>query len=475
VDLSAASLSNIQKIEANSSSLALTQAQYDTYKLNLTGSAGLVLKLTDAGAADVTSLPSAFVGIRGTSGNDTLSGGAGADVLVGDAGDDSISGGAGNDRLAAGSGTDTLRGGSGDDWLTDLPGLGGGVVDGGDGFDTFIADVDNPIIDGLVFVDVERLTSESGSIKVAPDQDYAGLELFEISSIELTRAGRFEFGSLPSGWSGVLIASEGNDTLIGRAGDDAIDGGAGYNVVEYAGSEYDYIVTRLGDGAVQVRAIAGTPYEADGTDVLRNIQLIKFTDGATERILDDVANVQAATNVVVDFGEAKRGTIFRGDADWYQVTGGAANEAVHIVFTGSSAVLSTDGGLSFGNSGDWPDQIRATTLDASGALAIKVSSTTLGLNSVAPYSFTVLRDEIGTAGDDEITAGSTAEYIEGLGGNDRLVGSARSDYLSGGAGNDTLEGGSGDDTLIGGDGQNDKDIAVFSGSSRTKAPLRLIM
>ena len=53
--------------------------------------------------------------INGTTGNDTLLGGAGADQLSGGAGNDSLSGGAGNDLLLAGTGTDTMTGGLGAD------------------------------------------------------------------------------------------------------------------------------------------------------------------------------------------------------------------------------------------------------------------------------------------------------------------------------------------------------------------------
>lgn len=48
-----------------------------------------------------------------------------------------------------------------------------------------------------------------------------------------------------------------------------------------------------------MRAITGALYAMDGTDTLRNIQVIRFTDGASERVLDDVANVQASTNLAV--------------------------------------------------------------------------------------------------------------------------------------------------------------------------------
>ena len=105
----------------------------------------------------------------------------------------------------------------------------------------------------------------------------------------------------------VITGTSGNDTLLGGAGNDTLDGGAGVNVATYAGSEYDYIVSRQSDGTATVRAITGTPYEADGTDTLRNIQVIRFTDGASERVLDDVANVQASTNLAVALGQEVSG------------------------------------------------------------------------------------------------------------------------------------------------------------------------
>ncbi len=55
--------------------------------------------------------------IDGQAGNDILSGGGQADVLHGGPGNDTLDGGDGNDILIGGSGVDTLRGGNGDDTL----------------------------------------------------------------------------------------------------------------------------------------------------------------------------------------------------------------------------------------------------------------------------------------------------------------------------------------------------------------------
>lgn len=254
-----------------------------------------------------------------------------------------------------------------------------------------------------------------------------------------------------------------DDTLQGGGGNDTLNGGAGFNVAQYAGSEYDYIVSRQADGSVTVRAITGTPYESDGTDTLVNVQRILFLDGGTERILDDFANLKASSNISVSMGQEVRGQIFLGDQDWFRVTGGVAGQAVHIVFVDSSSSTWSAGGVSLNGGSNWPDYQATAVLDANGGLDVSVTNGSMVLNSVGNYRFTVMRDLLGTAASETLSAGSDAEYLDGLAGDDSVVGSVRSDYLVGGVGNDTLVGDLGNDTLVGGDGANDKDVALFSG------------
>ena len=64
--------------------------------------------------------------MSGTSGNDTLFGGANDDVLNGESGDDELYGDDGNDLLQGNNGNDTLQGGSGID-----------ILEGGGGADRF--------------------------------------------------------------------------------------------------------------------------------------------------------------------------------------------------------------------------------------------------------------------------------------------------------------------------------------------------
>ncbi len=70
---------------------------------------------------------------------------------------------------------------------------------------------------------------------------------------------------------------------------------------------------------------------------------------------------------------------------------------------------------------------------------------------------------VGGPGDDTITGGDDADYLEseggidtffGMGGNDRIFGGDEGDVLDGGDGDDMLYGEGGDDTLLGGEGDD---------------------
>jgi Ca2+-binding RTX toxin-like protein len=74
--------------------------------------------------------------IDGDDGHDTLNGGAGDDRIEGDDGHDRIDGGNGNDRLEGDDGRDTILGGAGNDWIEG--GDDDDTLTGGKGSDTFV-------------------------------------------------------------------------------------------------------------------------------------------------------------------------------------------------------------------------------------------------------------------------------------------------------------------------------------------------
>lgn len=72
----------------------------------------------------------------------------------------------------------------------------------------------------------------------------------------------------------------------------------------------------------------------------------------------------------------------------------------------------------------------------------------------------------GLGGDDQILGTPFADLLAGGAGNDRLIGKAGNDRVLGGSGNDTLEGGDGEDALLGSAGED-----IFDGGAESDAVL----
>jgi len=111
---------------SNVDSSTLTSANFGGYDPH---SAAIVSVVTTGTSGDDT--------IWGGAGNDQLAGNDGQDVIVGGFGNDTISGGNGDDTIEGGYGDDVLTGGAGNDLVRDLHG-GNDSLSGGDGNDTII-------------------------------------------------------------------------------------------------------------------------------------------------------------------------------------------------------------------------------------------------------------------------------------------------------------------------------------------------
>jgi Bacterial Ig domain/Bacterial cadherin-like domain/RTX calcium-binding nonapeptide repeat (4 copies) len=148
--------------------------------------------------------------IRGTSGNDVLTGGSRNDNLFGKNGHDTLVGGYGNDRLHGDNGNDTLHGGEGHDTLVGGYGNdklygdnGNDTLHGGEGHDTLLGGAGS-----------DRLYGDRGN-----DRLYGG------------------------NGNDTLHGGEGHDTLLGGAGSDRLYGDRGndrliYNLAENQGQGY---------------------------------------------------------------------------------------------------------------------------------------------------------------------------------------------------------------------------------------------
>ena len=154
-------------------------------------------------------VPSSPCTIRGTSGNDTLTGTSRSDVICGFGGNDTLVGGDGNDLLFGGSGNDSISGGGGADiagggWGNDTINGGAGldILRGGSGDDTLNGDAGNDLLEG---------TGGADTLNGGADAD------------------------LLTGGTGVdkLSGADGNDHLDVKDGapNDLADGGAGRDTV----------------------------------------------------------------------------------------------------------------------------------------------------------------------------------------------------------------------------------------------------
>lgn len=192
--------------------------------------------------ADRLTGSSAAQSLDGGAGNDTVSAAGGNDTLDGGAGNDTIQGGDGNDSLGAGLGNDAMQGGNGNDIL-----VGARVVHttlSYDATDNFIVEFYNSLkddgrdtLDGGAGIDTLKIPSayyssfQGGPQALFGSQiDLAAGTLKVLSDVTVDRLVSIEN----------VIATDGNDTVRGNAGANAIDVGNGVNIA-YGGDGNDTI------------------------------------------------------------------------------------------------------------------------------------------------------------------------------------------------------------------------------------------
>ena len=198
--------------------------------------------------------------------DDDLRGNSGRNKLFGDGGDDELYGRHGNDELWGGQGNDILDGGPGADRL-----------EGGSGRDTA------KYTSGSVFVDLANPGRNRG--EAAGDR---------YSSIEDVLAGDGNDTLLGNGGGNALKGDDGhdglfgqggNDTLMGGSGNDTLLGAAGVDTV-WGGSGSDRFVFRKGSGHDR---IADFENNRDRIEIDRS--LARSVDAALDRAVQDGSDV----------------------------------------------------------------------------------------------------------------------------------------------------------------------------------------
>jgi Ca2+-binding RTX toxin-like protein len=261
----------------------------------------------------------------------------------------------------------------------------------------------------------------------------------------------------------VLYGGAGNDTLLGRGGADILFGGAGSdaltggsgNDLAFGEAGDDVLVWNPGDGSDLNDGGAGrdeTRFNGNDADEIFAIA----ANGPRARLTRDVGGI------VMDLNGIEVVTV--------NALGGADTVTVNdLSGTGVTDVNLNLFGAGGGGLAGVPDGKTDTVIVAgtAGDDSIFVAGSTftqvLGLAATVSITGTDLaadRLEVrGLAGDDEINGGGQAAdgmlfTADGGGGNDVLIGGAGNDTLRGGDGDDVLVGGPGDDILDGGPGDN---------------------
>ncbi|MGX5726797.1 calcium-binding protein [Metapseudomonas otitidis] len=406
--------------------------------------------------------------LKGSDGNDLISGFSTADTLDGGLGNDTLYGADGNDLLIGGSGNDLLDGGTGNDTLI-----------GGLGDDTYVVDSLGDVIQESPNQGIDTL--ESSISITSPLQ--ANLENLRLTgSANLNGVGN-SANNLITGNQGAnyLMGNAGNDTLSGEGGNDTLEGGAGNDVYRFArGWGADTIINfESGSNGFDVIEFAAGILPSDIRATRTGNNLVLSLVGTTDRItITNYFNSDGISSYAVDeirFASGTRWSLSNiksmvlqgtsgndtliGYASADAISGGAGNDSIlgadgHDTLDGGSGDDVLDGGNGNDrlNGGTGNDTLRGGAgndvyvVDAIG----DVVSDSGGIDTVeASLSYTL-------GGDIEHLVLTGSADLQGIGNglDNSLLGNAGNNLLQGGAGNDTLEGGAGNDQLQGGEGND---------------------
>ena len=212
----------------------------------------------------------------------------------------------------------------------------------------------------------------------------------------------------------VLVGGDGDDVLLGHAGNDTLSGNEGDDRIN-AGSGNDFAYGDAGDDRLNLE---------DGDD---------YGEGGAG---DDVINAGAGNDVV--FGDGAE-TFEAGGND--KLRGGEGDDILYG--NGGDDILHGGVGDDYLSGDDGDDELHAGTGDDflfGGTGADKLR---------------------GQAGDDHVSGGDGDDYLSGGSGDDTLTGGAGTDKIVGGSGADVITGGEGTDHMWGGEWKGDNEVDTY--------------
>ena len=328
----------------------------------------------------------------GTAGADRISGSERRDEIYGFGGDDALAGLGGDDSLYGGLGSDTLDGGAGAD-----------LLDGGGGFD---------------FVAYRAATAGAGA-RLDGGVNWGAASGDAIRGVEALIGSDFADTLVGSEAGNVLIGGRGADRLFGggggdllspgdRDGADLVDGGAGFDRLDFAAA---------GVG-VGVRLDGGANWGGAAGDVYRAVEAVSGSP------FGDVLIGSAVGNVLDGGGGDDR--LF-GLAGADRLNGGAGSDRLE----GGAGGDILDGGFGFA---------RASYAAEAGFVGARLDG---GANwgAAAGDAYVSIEGLVGTRFGDVLVGNASANTLEGGRGSDQLFGLGGADrfvFAGPGFGNDVV-------------------------------------
>jgi Ca2+-binding RTX toxin-like protein len=312
----------------------------------------------------------------------------------------------------------------------------GDIILGGDGSDVIRGNGGDDIIDGDKWLDVQIGVFAPG------DVNHTGTPIALHNSMTTLAASMFS-GAINPGQLAIVRTIRTDAT----AGD--------VDVAAFSGVRADYDIVVNANGTVSVLHARGT--QADGTDTLRNIERLRFSDmeiAVATPPTDIQWNSVVPGNGFPGVGDLANGLPAAGAviANLATTDDDTTSGFVYALAAGSSpgfavspAGVVTRTGSAMASNTTYTLNISST--DTTGGVRTETFTIRTGTNSIAFVS----------NGSNNLIAGPSDTVLYGSGGNDTLAGSTGNDnlfgqsgddFLNGGGGNDIMAGGSGDDTYV---------------------------
>ena len=332
----------------------------------------------------------------------TISGTTGVNTLTGGAGADTIDGAGGADVIAAGAGDDTVnyRGSE-------------AALDGGAATDTLVLKSSG----GITAIDL--------SVTAGADQ----------TSGDIVSATNFENID-----ARVLGASQGI-TISGSTGANAIWGGAGADTI-HGGGGSDSIAAGGGDDSVDYWGTEATIDGGSGTNTLVLDATATVNLGTADQTSGDIAAVTSFQNVDASGLGSTQGVSITGSASVNRLVGGAGADTIHGA-GGADTILA-------GAGNDIIDYMGSEVSIDGGS-----GTNTLTLQSAVTVTLANAADQ--TSSDTSTVTNIQNVDASALATGVSITGSSVNNVITGGSGNDTIDGGTGNDVIAAGDGNDTVD------------------